>query len=209
VRQALPPECVVYTENFPPDIHTVLQDGSFDYAINYFQTTAHRWMPVPVRLGRFVFPDFKVLQIIVCDLPVGTNEEAVRQVFFNGDGFWLQGEPDFWWQPEALSVLRKCIAILREHADAFASDRCEPLVPTLVGGVFANKFEGKGKTVWTLYNANWRSVSDETLAVPHVSGARYIDAWNGVKLKPRIVGKTAYLRLTLEPHGVGCVVQVR
>jgi len=209
VRQALPPECVVYTENFPPDIHTVLQDGSFDYAINYFQTTAHRWMPVPVRLGRFAFPDFKVLQIIVCDLPVGTNEEAVRQVFFNGDGFWLQGEPDFWWQPEALSVLRKCIAILREHADAFASDRCEPLVPTLVGGVFANKFEGKGKTVWTLYNANWRSVSDETLAVPHVSGARYIDAWNGVELKPRIVGKTAYLRLTLEPHGVGCVVQVR
>jgi hypothetical protein len=209
VRQALPPECVVYTENFPPDIHTVLQDGSFDYAINYFQTTAHRWMPVPVRLGRFVFPDFKVLQIIVCDLPVGTNEEAVRQVFFNGDGFWLQGEPDFWWQPEALSVLRKCIAILREHADAFASDRCEPLVPTLVGGVFANKFEGKGKTVWTLYNANWRSVSDEILAVPHVSGARYIDAWNGVELKPRIVGKTAYLRLTLEPHGVGCVVQVR
>ena len=209
VRQALPPECVVYTENFPPDIHTVLQDGSFDYAINYFQTTAHRWMPVPVRLGRFAFPDFKVLQIIVCDLPVGTNEEAVRQVFFNGDGFWLQGEPDFWWQPEALSVLRKCIAILREHADAFASDRCEPLVPTLVGGVFANKFEGKGKTVWTLYNANWRSVSDEILAVLHVSGARYIDVWNGVELKPRIVGKTAYLRLTLEPHGVGCVVQVR
>jgi len=209
VRQALPPECVVYTENFPPDIHTVLQDGSFDYAINYFQTTAHRWMPVPVRLGRFAFPDFKVLQIIVCDLPVGTNEEAVRQVFFNGDGFWIQGEPDFWWQPEALLVLRKCIAILREHADAFASDRCEPLVPTLVGGVFANKFEGKGKTVWTLYNANWRSVSDEILVVPHVSGARYIDAWNGVELKPRIVGKTAYLRLTLEPHGVGCVVQVR
>ncbi len=209
VRQALPPECVVYTESFPPDIHTVLQDGSFDYAINYFQTTAYRWMPVPVRLGRFAFPDFKVLQIIVCDLLVGTNEEAVRQVFFNGDGFWLQGEPDSWWQPEALSVLRKCIAILREHADAFASDRCEPLVPTLVGGVFANKFEGKGKTVWTLYNANWRSVNGEVLAVPHVNGARYFDAWNGKELKPRIVGKTAYLRLTLEPHGVGCAVQVR
>ncbi len=209
VRQALPPECVIYTESFPPDIHTVLQDGSFDYAINYFQTAAYRWMPVPVRLGRFAFPDFKVLQIIVCDLPVGTNEEAVRQVFFNGDGFWLQGEPYSWWQPEALSVLRKCIAILREHADAFASDRCEPLVPTLVSGVFANKFEGESKTVWTLYNANWRSVSGEILAVPHISGARYFDAWNGKELKPRIVGKTAYLHLTIEPHGVGCVVQVR
>lgn len=96
----------------------------------------------------------------------------------------------------------------REHADAFVGDRCEPLMLTLVGGVFADEFKGEGKIVWTLYNANWRSVSGEILAVPHAKGARYFDAWNGKELKPRIVGKTAYLRLTLEPHGVGCVVQV-
>jgi len=130
-------------------------------------------------------------------------------MFFNGDDLWLQGEPDSRWQPEALTVLRKCMAVLREHVDAFASDRCEPLVPTLVGRVFANKFEGESKTVWTLYNANWRSVSSENLAMPHAKGARYFDAWNGKGIKPRIVGKTAYLRLTIEPHGVGCVVQVR
>jgi hypothetical protein len=209
VREALPQECVVYTENFPPDIHTVLQDGSFDYAVYEFQASAHKWMDVPVRLGRFAFPDFKVLQIIVCDQPVGTNEEAVKQVFFNGDGFWLQGEPDNWWQQEALQVLRRCIAILREHADAFSSDDCEPLVPTLVAGVFANRFSSPRKTVWTLYNANYRSVSGEVLAVPHIDGARYFDAWNGKEIKPRVVGKTAYLPLTLEPHGVGCVVQER
>ncbi len=209
VREGLPQECVVYTENFPPDIHTILQDGSFDYAIHKFQTLAHLWMPVPVRLGRFAFPDFKVLQIIVCDLPVGTNEEAVRQVFFNGDGYWLQGEPNVWYQQETLEVLKRCIAILREHADAFSSDDCEPLVPTLVNGVFANRFSSGRKTVWTLYNANWRSIRGEVLAVPHVDGARYFDAWNGKELKPRIVGKTAYLSLAIEPHGVGCVVQER
>ncbi|MCS7254632.1 MAG: DUF6259 domain-containing protein [Armatimonadetes bacterium] len=207
VREALPPECVVYTENFPPDVHTVLQDGSFDYAIYEYQVRAYRWMAVPVRLGRFAFPDFKVLQIIVCDFPVGTNEEAVKQVFFNGDGYWLQGEPDNWWQPEALRVLRRCTAVLREHADAFTGDDCEPLVPTLVNGVFANRFSSERKTVWTLYNANWRSVSGEVLAVPHIKGARYFDAWNDKEIKPRIAGKVAYLSLTIEPHGVGCVVQ--
>ncbi|MFA4029962.1 MAG: hypothetical protein GDYSWBUE_001298 [Candidatus Fervidibacterota bacterium] len=209
VREALPQECAVYTENFPPDIHTILQDGSFDYAIYEFQTRAHRWMPVPVRLGRFAFPDFKVLQIIVCDLPVGTNEEAVKQVFFNGDGYWLQGEPESWWQREALEVLRRCIAILKEHADAFTGNECEPFVPTLVNGVFANRFSSANKTVWTLYNANWRSVSGEILAVPHVDGTHYFDAWSGKELKPRIIGETAHLSLTIEPHDVGCVVGER
>jgi len=77
----------------------------------------------------------------------------------------------------------------------------------LVNGVFANRFSSVRKTVWTLYNANWRSVSGEILAVPHVDGTRYLDAWDGKELKPRIVGKFAYISLTIEPHGVGCLVQ--
>jgi len=43
--------------------------------------------------------------------------------------------------------------------------------------------------------------------VPHVDGTRYLDAWDGKELKPRIVGKFAYISLTIEPHGVGCLVQ--
>lgn len=211
IRQALPPEAVLYTENFPPDIHTVLQDGSFDYAINHYQNIAHNWTPLPLRLSRFAFPDFKVFQIIVCDRPTGSNEEAVRQVFFNGDGYWLQGNPETWFTPETLATLRRCIRALREHADAFASDDCEPLVPTLQEGVFANRFtsaDGR-KSVWTLYNANWRSVQGRVIAVPHVPGARYLDAWNGKPLQPVLSGGKAILSLTLSPHGAGCVVQVR
>jgi hypothetical protein len=211
IREVLPPEVVLYTEYFPPDIHTPLQDGSFDYAINYYQLFARGWTPLPLRLGRFAFPDFKVFQIIVCDYPTGSNEEAVHQVFFNGDGYWLQGDPDTWFTPETLSTLRQCIRILRTHADAFASDDCEPLVPTLVPGVFANRFTASGsrKTVWTLYNGNWRSVQGQVLAVPHVRGARYVDAWNNRPLQPTVKGGKAYLRLTLPPHAAGCVVQVR
>jgi hypothetical protein len=211
IREVLPPETVLYTENFPPDIHTILQDGSFDYAINYYQSVARNWTPLPLRLSRFAFPDFKVFQIVVCDHPTGSNEEAVQQVFFNGDGYWLQGDPDTWFTPETLATLRRCIRILREHADAFAGDRCEPLVPTLRDGVFANRFtsaDGR-KNVWTLYNASWRSVKGKVIAVPHVPGARYLDAWNGKPLQPAISGGKAILQLSLPPHGVGCVVQVR
>jgi hypothetical protein len=211
IREVLPPETVLYTESFPPDIHTVLQDGSFDYAIHYYQNIAHNWTPLPLRLARFAFPDFKVFQIIVCDYPTGSNEEAVRQVFFNGDGYWLQGDPETWFTPETLVTLRRYIRILREHADAFASNHCEPLVPTLQEGVFANRFtsaDGR-KSAWTLYNANWRSVQGRVIAVPHVPGARYLDAWNSKPLQPVLSGGKAILSLSLPPHGAGCVVQVR
>ncbi len=207
VRKALPDESVVYTENFPPDIHTPLQDGSFDYAISEYQRLAHRWMPVPVRLARFAFPDFKVFQIIVCDLPLGTNEEAVQQVFFNGDGYWIQGEPDSWWHEGALKALRKCLAILKKHSEAFVSDDCEPLVPTLIPGVFANRFSRARKTVWTLYNANWRSVSGEVLRIPHRFGATYYDEWNERPIAPRREGDVVYLCTQLGPHSVGCLVE--
>ncbi|MDW8321388.1 MAG: DUF6259 domain-containing protein [Armatimonadota bacterium] len=211
IREALPPETVLYTESFPPDIHTILQDGSFDYAIYYYQTTLRHWTPLPLRLSRFAFPDFKVFQIIVCDMPTGSNEEAIRQVFFNGDGYWLQGNPQTWFTPESMTILRKCIRILRDHADAFASDDCEPLVPTLQEGVFANRFTaGDGrKTVWTLYNANWRSVQGEVIAVPHLPGARYIDAWSGNRLHATVKGNWAILSLQLSPRGVGCIMQLR
>lgn len=210
IRQALPPNTVLYTENFPPDVHTPLQDGSFDYTVNYYQTVSRAWTPLPLRLSRFAFPDFKVFQIIVCDYPTGSNEEAVRQVFFQGDGYWLQGDPQTWFTPETLATLRKCIRILREHADAFASDRCKPLVPTLQGGAFANQFTSHGgrKTVWTLYNANWRSVRGVVMAVPHVPGAKYLDVWNGKPLQPPIRQGRAWIPLYLSPRGVGCVVQV-
>ncbi|MFN4179621.1 MAG: hypothetical protein ACK4I8_04870 [Armatimonadota bacterium] len=80
-------------------------------------------------------------------------------------------------------------------------------MPTLADGVFANRFSSARKTVWTLYNANWKSVEGEVLAVPHKEGARYFDLWNKRELKSRIVGKFAYLPLTIEPHSVSCVVQ--
>lgn len=212
VREALPPECVVYTENFPPDRHTLLQDGAFDYTIYSYQTMARRWTPLPLRLSRFAFPDFKVFQIIVCDRPMGTNEEAVQQVFFNGDGYWLQGEPDSWFQPEVLRMLRKCIGILHRYADAFAGEEAEPVVPTLQPGVFANRFGpvevgGERLTVWTLYNANFRSISGPVLAVEPRAGARYEDAWHERPLKPGMKNGSLLLSTTLEPHGAGCLVR--
>ena len=71
----------------------------------------------------------------------------------------------------------------------------------------ANKWPGKGRTVWTLYNQRYRTVRGSILAVDHVEGASYKDVWNDRPLKPVIKNGKAYLSLEMDPQGVGCVVQ--
>lgn len=210
IRLKLPPDRVVYTEHTSVDVQAVNQDGGLNYSMCNYEGNYHGFplgehLPVPVRLGRFIFPDFKVFQFGICSFP-NTCEETYKLIFFNGDAFFLWGDSSNWFA-ETLKPIQRSIKVLKEHEDAFSGDDCQPLVPTLVKGVFANRFSGKKETAWTVYNANFRSVSGEIIAVPHIKGAKYFDAWNGVELKPRISEKTAYIKLTIGPHDVGCIVR--
>jgi len=101
------------------------------------------------------------------------------------------------------------VQVLCAHREAFSSDDVEPLVPTLVPGVFANRFTSQSETVWTLYNANGRTVRGALLEVPHVERAKYEDAWNGSELVPALTGAVAVLSLELGPQEIGCIVQTR
>jgi len=205
----VPKECVVYTEETPCDLNSQFQDGSFTYCVNAGQGWLRPYLPVALKLFRFAFPDFKTFEIITCDRPTGSNVEAVKQVFFNGEGLWIQGEPEGWFTKETLEAIRRCMGLLREHREAIAGDEVEPFIPTLVGGVFANEFRGRRETVWTLYNSNPLTVRGPVLEVRHVGGARYFDLWRGRELRPRVVGGKALISLELGPHDVGMVAQVR
>jgi len=206
VRLAVSPGSVVYTEETPCDVNSQFQDGSFTYCIRRGQVSG---LEVPLKLFRFAFPDFKTFEIIVCDKPTGSNIEAVKQVFFNGEGIWLQGEPQTWFITGTLRAIRKCMGLLREHREAITSDDVEPLVPTLVGGVFANRFRGTSETVWTLYNVNPVTVRGPVLSVRHEPGARYFDLWAGREVHPRVSDGRAILSLTIGPHDVGMVARSR
>ena len=208
VRLAVGRECVVYTEETPCDVNSQFQDGSFTYCVNTGQMGLKAYVRVPLKLFRFAFPDFKTFEIIVCDRPTGSNVEAVKQVFFNGEGLWIQGEPESWFTKETLEAIRKCMGLLREHRDAITSDDVEPFVPTLVGGVFANRFGSGRKVVWTLYNANPLTVRRPVLEVEHIKGARYLDLWNGREIRPRVEGGRAIISLTIGPHDVGMVARI-
>ena len=98
-------------------------------------------------------------------------------------------------------------AILRQHRDAFTSLTPEPLVPTQVAGVFANRFPAAGKTVYTLYNSRHRTVRGPVLRLPHRDGVTYHDAWQGRPADVRRDGNDDLISTELGPHGVGCLVR--
>ncbi|MCX6376092.1 MAG: DUF6259 domain-containing protein, partial [Armatimonadetes bacterium] len=204
IRRALGPEAALYTEETPCDVSTQHQDGSFTYAIS---SVRDEWSPSHVNLTRFALPSFKTFEIITCDHPLGNQIVPVRQIFFNGEGIWLEGPSDKWFAPEVLDFIRKMHGLMRKYEDCFTSLYPTPLVPTGEKMVFANQFPGKKRILWTLFNANDSAVRGELLAANHSPGARYFDAWNGRALKPRISNGIAYLTLSLAPRDIGCVVK--
>ncbi len=201
--EAAKPGVALYSEETPPDVNSLYQDGSFTYALARARAGQSR---VPLNLTRFAIPSFKTFEILVCDKPTASWATGVHWVFFNGEGIWLEGPAEEWFEPQTLAAIRRGYRILRAHRDAFAGDDVEALVPTRIEGIFANAFNARGKRVLTLYNSHPETVSGELLRLPHRSGRRYEDAWNRRELRPRINSGYAYLRLTLGPHEPGCVV---
>jgi hypothetical protein len=203
VRQKLGPDAVIYTEESPTDVNSQYQDGSFTYNIS---SVSDDWSPSHVNLYRFAFPSFKTIEIICCDQPLGTNVEAVKRCLFNGEAIWIEGIRDKWFAPEVRAQIALNRRVMRDNRECFAGDQVQPLVPTLLSGLYANQFGQRkdviGKTCWTVYNTNFRTVNAEVIAVDHAEGAQYLNEMNGQPLQPRIAGGKAYLTIEIAPRDV-------
>ena len=206
VREALGPECAVYTEESPTDVNSQYQDGSFTYNIS---AASDDWSPTHVNLYRFAFPTFKTIEIIVCDRPLGSNIEAVKRILFNGEAIWIEGIWDKWFTPETRAYIARMHKVLRANRQCFAGDYPTPLVPTLIKGIYANRFQeafdGSGKTCWTVYNTNFRTARGELIEVRHFPGAEYRDEFTGERIPARIEGETAVLSLQIGPRDVAVI----
>jgi len=209
IKQKLPSTIVTYTEECPTDISTQFQDGSFTYAISAARDSS-RYNPAVVNLARFAFPDYKLIEILHIDSPVGNDIDGIRHAFFNGEGLWLSGPlTNPAWFPETLrEEIRKCYKILREHKDAFRSLEPEPLVATRDPRIKANYFPIEGKRLWTLYNISGQLVEGEVLEIEAQEGCYYFDAWNNQFVNPVIKDGKAIISLSMKPKDAGCLVEI-
>lgn len=135
--------------------------------------------------------------------------DDLQYAFFNGVGY--ESWENIWgiWNeitPRDAEALRRISTIERAMAPLQVSPDWEPHTPTLRYGVFASKFFGQGRTLWTLVNRNDYDVTGRQMEVPYAPGTRYYDLWNGVELKPELQGSTATLSFELEAKGFGSVL---
>lgn len=133
----------------------------------------------------------------------------LQYIFFNGVGYnaW-ENIWGIWNQftPRDAEALRRIATIYRAFAPLMVSADWTPYYPTLQAGVFASRFPGEGRTLWTMVNRHEYDIDGEQLQVPHRPGTRYFDAWNGVELQPRIVDGSALIEMCLEGRGFGALL---
>ena len=134
------------------------------------------------------------------------NWYLLKYPFFNGDGYYLKSTC-LLTDDHSRAFYRNAFRVQHTHADAFTSTDVEPLVGTEVPHLFANRFSTPEKTVWTLLNANYRTLRGKLMRVAHRPGATYADAWTGRPVAVETHGGTAELSFQIGPRSVGCIVQ--
>ena len=155
---------LVLTTEFPGHDHMA---SSLEGAIVYDVRRIRPIRPVPINLFRFYFPHCKVFEI---DRP--PRPEARDWMLWNGVGAFsaLYSEPVH--------------ALLKEYTDVIEGPDNEPLIPTLIPRVYANRF-GKGKRqLITVHNATGHTVDGPVLEVRPVPGFRYFDPLTGKEIVP-------------------------
>ena len=129
--------------------------------------------------------------------------------FFNGVGYnaWenVWGIWNGFTERDA-ATLKRIATLYRGLAPLLVSPDWRPYAPTLQAGVFSSLFPKGGRQLWTIVNRNEYRVDGEQLAVPHAEGRRYVDAWNGREVQPRIAGGQAFFEAALEPRGFGALL---
>ena len=149
--------------------------------------------------------------INVCDRWARDKTDNLQAAFFNGVGY--ESWENIWgiWNqinPRDAEALRRVAYIERHFAELLVSREWEPYAPVLQYGVFASRFPGERRTLWTVVNRNEYDVGGEQLAVPHQQGAQYYDLWSGVEITPRMSGDTAVLSFAMEAKGFGAILSV-
>ena len=144
----------------------------------------------------------------VCARWAHDRTDELQAAWFNGDGY--ESWENVWgiWNalsPHDAEVLRRLSTIYRMFPDLFLSPDWEPHTPTRQSGIYASKFPGQGRTLWTLINRTAGDLSGAQLTVP-THGETFYDLWHGVILTPKVREGHATLSFPIEARGYGTLL---
>jgi hypothetical protein len=170
----------------------------YDYLMQYLEgcitydltVQATSLRPLECNTQRFYFPECKAYELD----HRGADRDCHKRLWNMVASFGREFPPPIY-------------AIFKEHADVLRSRDCEPLVPTLMPLVYANRFGSGKKTLWTLYNATGHTVDGPVLEVDVAKGQRLVELLSGVELAKGGTGKQR-ISLYLPRGGVACVARL-
>ncbi len=130
---------------------------------------------------------------------------VAQRYFFNGCGMIIWEHIFGWWNPWPVAdrlVWRRCLALLRRYAEAFQDPDWQPLIGTLVPGVYANRWRGGDYVLYTLLNTTDQPVDAAVLTIAAGAESTIYDVWHDQRIEP----DQGRIRLRLPAHGAGCVL---
>ena len=187
------------------------EGGPPDEAIAWNNLTWGYWKyPFVPMISKYKWLETRHM-VNVCDRWNRDKTNNLQYAFFNGLGY--ESWENIWsiWNqitPRDAEALRRVARVERTFAALLISPGWEPHVPTLRYGVFASKFPGQGRALYTVVNRNEYDVRGRQIEVPYGSATRYYDLWNGIELRPEIKGDKATLSFDMEAHGYGSVLVI-
>ena len=178
------PGSVLTTEHPGYDFLMPNIEGCISYDLSVLASPLR---PLPCNVQRFYFPECKPFE-----LAAGRRSEPSPAVLERG------------------GLVRHGLSaghgrhLARERRRAAGRD-CEPLVPTLVRYVYANRFHGGGRTITMLYNATGRSLNAALLEVPPAAGRHAVDLLGCREFICRAHGSSAVAEGFLGRGNVACL----
>ncbi len=201
------PECAIYIEHIPCDAMTPYIDGAFNLGMKH---TKHPMGPTKLPLHRYLQPSIPVFEMVAHGIrPIPAEEDDLKLAFFHGMGLWLKGRGASWYSESFREKAGDFYPIYQKFGRYFRSADATPHIDTLAEGVYANAFPHDGNVLYTLYNANDRSVAGPLLTLPEADGKSVTSLVDGVPLTLDSLDDATVLLGSLPPQGVAGVVVMK
>jgi len=196
VKEALPEDVALYTEECPADVASRHADGAFGYYLS-FNEQPHT--PGRLNAHRFAFPEFHLLPYSAHAVAQGNFIDQPKFALLNGLAFYTSG---IILEPQGERLFREIVKVLQDHREAFNSPDAAPLLAGETPGLLVNCFPGAEETVYAVFNAAWHTVRGPVLRLP--AGGRYEAIYEAHDLHTQADGDDEVVSLTIGPRAVAC-----
>ena len=216
LRERLPEEVVLYGEYAAVDVNARYIDCNITYHIldSIRDMIENSWMEgdgddaygrVFTDLYRFAFPG--IVQLVLPMAMRNLSWQPLKSTFFNAEAIY-----DSFWDAEesrGREFMAKAFQIKKRYADCFISDTPDTMLDSPLGGVFINRFPGKNRTVYTIYNSAYETRRGAMLDLPYEPGVSYYDVWNECPCETERRDGRVLVMGFAGAQDVGCIVAER